>query len=429
MIVKGSTQGTITDFDGKYVVSDVPANSTLQFTYVGYKAKDVAVGNQDVVNVVLDSDTEDLDEVVVIGYGVVKKRDLTGAVTSIKAEEIGKVASSNAMQAMQAKVPGLDITQSSGESGAGLSMNLRGNRSISASNQPLILVDGVEYGSTLDINPSDIESMEVLKDASSTAIYGTRGANGVIIITTKRGKSGKTRVELNAYLSSNQPTNIPKVMYGRKEVQRLKDKADYAADIASGNWGQSDIAIDNILTEKLDDGTTELSIYNDGSYTDWADIILQNGLTQNYEISVSGGNENTTFNLSVGAMYEEGLLKRDNLDRYNMKANVDHKINKYFKTGTSLLFTYKDHNKRNGSVFNQSLKMTTITHPYLSDGSINITPNPRYTAHCNPLLDETEGVFQNNIESTRFFGNGYLEITPMKNMFFKSMFEIGRAHV
>ena len=164
------------------------------------------------------------------------KRDLTGSVASIKAGEIGKVAASNAMQAMQAKVPGLDITQNSGEAGSGLSMTLRGNRSISASNSPLILVDGIEYGSTLDISPSDIESMEVLKDASSTAIYGTKGANGVIIITTKRGKAGKTRVEVNAYMSSNTAADISKMMYGQKEVQRLIDRANYTADFASGNW-------------------------------------------------------------------------------------------------------------------------------------------------------------------------------------------------
>jgi len=341
VLIKGTTNGTITDIDGNYKLTSVSEKSVLVVSYIGYLTQEIVIGNQSVINVTLLEDTKKLDEVVVIGYGVVKKRDLTGSVSSVKADEIAKVSSSNAIQAMQAKVPGLDIQQSNGEAGAGISMTLRGNRSISAANSPLILVDGIEYGSTLDISASDIESMEILKDASSTAIYGTKGANGVIIITTKRGKAGKTQVNLNAYVSSNSPTHVPQVMYGRKEVQRLIDKANYQADLASGNWGGSNLTPEDVLTESLED-FTEYEIYQDGSYTDWADIILKNGLTQNYEASVSGGNEKTNFNLSLGAMYEEGLLKNDALDRYNVKANVDHRINKMFKIGTSLLYTYKD---------------------------------------------------------------------------------------
>lgn len=392
VLVKGTTTGVITDLDGNYTVTDVSENSILVISYIGYIPQEIRVGNQTSINITLMEDAQALDEVVVIGYGVVKKRDLTGSVASVKAGDIEKVASSNAMQAMQAKVPGLDLQQSDGQAGASISMTLRGNRSISASNSPLILVDGVEYGSTLDINPSDIESMEVLKDASSTAIYGTRGANGVIIITTKRGKAGKTQVNLNMFLSSNSPTNVPRVMYGRKEVQRLIDKANFQADKASGNWGGSNLTPEDILTEGLED-FTEMDIYRDGSYTDWADLILQNGLTQNYEASVSGGNDKTNFNISMGAMFEEGLLKNDALDRYNGKVNIDHKISDMFKVGTSLLYSYRSHDARNSGVFSQSMKMTTITHPYRADGSIIETPNPRYPAHCNPLLDEVDGAY------------------------------------
>lgn len=434
VVVVGTTHGIMTDLNGHYSLSGVANDAILKVTFIGYAAQEIPVAGKSTVNVVLEEENDQLDEVVVVGYGLVKKRDLTGSVASIKAADIQGVATSNAMQAMQAKVPGIDIRQSDGQAGSGLSMTLRGNRSISASNSPLILVDGVEYGSTLDINPSDIESMEILKDASSTAIYGTRGANGVIIITTKRGKAGKTQVNFNAYLSSNQPTNVPKVMYGRKEVQRLIDKANYQADeklvaAGTGNWGDTRTSPESVLTETLADGTSVLSIYEDGSYTDWADEILQNGLTQNYELSVAGGNDKTNFAMSLGAMFEEGLLKNDALDRYNLKVNVDHKINKAVKAGASLLYTYKNHDKRNSNVFSQSMKMTTITHAYLKDGSINATPNPWYAAHCNPLLDEVDGAFQNNIETTRFFGNAYLEITPVKNLVFKSLFALDRKDV
>lgn len=429
VVVKGTTNGVITDVDGAYSITpkDIQKD-VLQFSFIGFDTKEIKINGEKVINVQLTSSTLQIEEVVAVGYGVVKKRDLTGSVSSVKSDEITKTTSSNAMQAMQARVPGLDIQQSNGQAGAGININLRGNRSISASNSPLILVDGIEYGSVLDVNPSDIESMEVLKDASSTAIYGTRGANGVIIITTKRGKAGTTKVNLNAYVSANSPTNVPEVMYGDREVQRLIDKSNYQADAKSGNWGTSNLTPEQVLTEKLED-FTEIGIYQDKSYTDWLDLILQNGLTKNYELSLSGGNEKTTFNLSLGSMFEEGLMKDDKMDRYNVRANVDHKISNMFKAGTSLLFTYKENDKRNSSVFGQAMKMTTITHPYTQDGVLIATPNPRYAAHCNPLLDETEGAYKNNTESTRFFGNAYVEITPIKGMTAKSIFAVDRSNI
>lgn len=430
VVVEGTTIGTVSNIDGAYQLQ-VPNRDdvVLVFSFIGYETKSIALGSNSSLDATLVQGNVGLEEVVAIGYGVVKKKDLTGSVASINSEEIAKTTSSNAMQAMQAKVPGLDIQQKDGQAGSGINLSLRGNRSINASNNPLILVDGIEYGSTLDINPSDIESMDVLKDASSTAIYGTRGANGVVLITTKRGKAGKTQVNLNAYLSSNSATNIPRVMYGEREVQRLIDKANYQADVLTGNYGTSNIKVEDVLTLSLEDGTTEMEIYQDGSYTDWADLILQDGLTQNYELSVSGGNEKTAVNLSFGAMFDEGLMKNDQLNRYNAKATIDHTISDYFKAGTSMLYTYKNHDARNSSVFNRSLVMTTITHPYLKDGSIYKTPNPRYAAHSSPLLDEVDGAYQKNIETSRFFGNAYLQISPMKNLNFKSVFAVDRKNV
>ena len=425
--IKGSTKGVVSDANGKFTI-DVAPGETLVVSYVGYLGQEIVVSGQKILNIQLAQDVKQLDEVVVIGYGTVKKKDLTGSVASIKSDDITKTASSNAMQSMQAKLPGVDIQQTDGQAGAGLDIKLRGQRSLLASNSPLILVDGVEYGSNIDINPSDIESMDVLKDASSTAIYGTKGANGVIIITTKRGKAGKTIVNFSAYTSVNKPVNIPKIMYGGREVQRYIDAGNYTADLASGNWGTSNLTPTDVLKMSLADGTTELSIYGDGSCTNWADIILKNGQTQNYELSVSGGNEKTVYNLSLGLMNEGGLMKNDELNRYNGKISIDHKINKMFKAGSSILFTYKDQDARNASVFSQSMKMTSLTHPYLTDGSINITPNPHYPAHVNPLMDEIPGNYQNNRVSSRFFGNTYVEITPLKNLIFKSMFALDKSN-
>ena len=427
----GTTNGLITDIDGNFKMTVQP-NAKIQISFIGYVTQTIAVGNQTTINVTLQEDSQSLEEVVVVGYGVVKKRDLTGSVSSVKTEDLQKVASNNAMSAMQAKVPGLDIQTSSGEAGSGISMTLRGNRSISAGNSPLILVDGVEYGSTMDIPASDIESMEILKDASSTAIYGTKGANGVIIITTKRGKAGKTQVNLNAYWSFNSPTQTAEPMYGDKEVRRLMDKADYQNNYATyestGSWGSAVCKPEDVLNVQLEDGTSVMDIYKDKSYTNWIDLLLQNSLTQNYEVSVSGGSEKTNFSLSLASMYNNGIMENDKLARYNLSANIDHTISNLVKVGASLKYTYRSNDARNSGVYNQALKMTTITHPYLQDGSINATPNPWYAAHCSPLLDDVEGAYQKNIESTRFFGNAYVQLTPMKGLVAKSLFSVSRRN-
>ena len=431
VVIVGTQEGTMTDVNGNFTLNNVPQNGTLRISYIGYATQEISVAGKSNIKVTLQEEGEDLDEVVVVGYGVQRKRDLTGSVASIKAADIQNVAAPNAMQAMQAKVPGLDLTQASGQAGGAVNINLRGARSLLADNDPLILVDGVEYGSTLDLNPSDIESMEVLKDASSTAIYGSRGANGVILITTKRGKVGKTHVHFNFYNAWNSPTNVATSMYGQQEVQRLIDQVDYNANYATyqatGQWGDSHATVADVTAGRtLTDGTETASIVADGSYTDWGDLLLKNSTTQSYEVGVNGGNENTQFALSLGTLIDRGLLANDKVDRYNGKLNIDHKINDMFKTGASLLFTYKDNDRANSGVFNQLLKMTSITHPYLNDGTINETPNPWYEAHSNPLLDYVDGRYQRNVESTRFFGNAYLEIKPIKDLIFRTQFAVDR---
>lgn len=431
VLEKGTNNGTITDFEGNYTISGVKNNATLVVSYIGYLSQEVKVAGQSNIDVKLQEDTRNLEEVVVVGYGTVKKKDLTGSVASVSTADLGKVAGANALQAMQAKVPGVDLQQSDGEAGAGVSMKLRGNRSILANNDPLVIVDGVEYGSTLDIPASDIESMDILKDAASTAIYGTKGANGVIIITTKRGNAGKTSVGFNAYLSFNSPTGVTKTMYGTKEVQRLIDAANYKTASANGwDFSKGNATAESVIgTDKqLSDGTKLIDIVNDGSYTDWFDLILCNSTSQNYEVSVNGGNQNTNFNVSLSFMDDKGLMKNDDLKRYTGRANIDHSISKYVKIGTSLSFAYKSNDKRNSGNYSQALKMTTITHAYLTDGTINKTPSRFYEAHSSPLLDDVDGAYQRNIESTRFFGSAYLQLNPIENLMLKSNFTADINH-
>ena len=427
VMVDGTAIGAVTDFDGNFTIKDIPEKSVLKISYIGFKEQKIAVAGKNSIKVTMQEDAAALDEVVVVGYGTMKKKDLTGSVASVKTEDLAKVAGANALTAMQAKVPGVDLQQSGGgEAGAGVSMKLRGNRSLLASDGPLVIVDGVEYGTTLDIPASDIESMDILKDAASTAIYGTKGANGVILITTKRGSAGRTKVNFNGYLSFNGATGIVKPMYGDKEVQRLIDKKNYENAAANGwNFSNSTTAAD-VLTFTLDDGTETLDIYNNKTYTDWLDMIMSNSVSQNYEVSVQGGNEKTNFNISMAAMDDKGLMKGDEFNRYTGRVNIDHQINRIVKVGTSLSYAYKSNDKRAGGVFNQAQKMTTITHAYLNDGSINATPNPWYSAHCSPLLNE-DGAYQKNIESSRFFGSSYLQLNPFKGMTLKSQFTLDRS--
>ena len=425
VLVKGTTNGAVTDIDGNYSITGVSNADELVVSYIGYASQTFPVGNQTTFNITMKEDGENLEEVVVVGYGVQKKKDLTGSVSSIKSADIQNVAAANAMQAMQAKVPGMDLQQSSGQAGAGVSITMRGNRSISADNGPLILVDGVVYGSTLDIPAGDIESMDILKDASSTAIYGSRGANGVILITTKRGKAGKTRVDLNAYNSFNSATSDIRNKYGMDEVQLYVDRANYDEYITNGSWG-SNTYKEVFGNSALADGTLQTAIIEDGSFTDWYDTFMQNSTTQNYELSIAGGSEKTNFNISLAAMYDNGLLKDDKMDRYNGRINIDHKINKVVKVGASVAFTFKNHDSR-FSLFNAARKMTTITHPYNTDGTVNIKPNPWYDSHVNPLQDEGDN-YKKNVETTRFLGNAYLQVEPIKDLFLKTQFAIDRTN-
>lgn len=424
--IPGTTTGSLTDADGKFSINVPAGATTLQFSFIGMETVNEQIGNRSVIDVVMKESTLALDEVVVVGYGTVRKRDLTGSVSSVRSEEISKTASSNALQSIQGKVAGLDITRASGETGSEINMTLRGVRSVNASNSPLFLVDGIEYGATLDINPSDIASIEVLKDASSTAIYGTRGANGVIIITTRRGDAGtgKSTISFNSYVSLNSPTNLPRIMDVQKEYLFLAERLRYAAENVDDSWGSTSLAdyppeavLSNVLTSPWE--KTVLQLYNEGG-VDWFDMIMQNSVSQNYELSASGGSENTSFIISLGYMNENGLLKNDNLKRYNGRININHKISKKLNAGANLQFTYRDWDRREDNVYAQLIKMHSLAEPYLSDGSILDKPSELAVSHTNPLLNEVPGFYTDNTLSNRLFGNVFLNWEIVSGLQFKS---------
>jgi TonB-dependent starch-binding outer membrane protein SusC len=431
VIIQGTTTAVQVDANGNYQITvENPASAVLEFSFIGHGKQQITVGNQSTINVTLTEEYVGLNELVVVGYGTVKKKDLTGSVSSIKSAEITKTATNNALQSMQGRIAGLDIIKASGESGSAIKIDLRGNRSINASNTPLFLVDGIEYGSTLDINATDISSIEVLKDASSTAIYGTKGANGVVIITTKKGISngGKTKVAINSYVSFNSPTNLPKLMSAHQDYLLIAERQRYNAEKATSSWGSTSLdnyspetVLSNVVSAPYEKSIYQL--YTEGGVS-WFDMILRNSVTSNNEVSLTGGNEKTTFALSLGYMVENGTLLNDNLKRYNGRVNIDHKITKNLSTGINLQFTMRDWDRRGDNIYSQLIKMHAMAQPYLSDGTILDRPSELAISHTNPLLNEVPGYYVNNVLNNRLFGNVYLDWEIIKGLKFKSVLGI-----
>jgi len=435
--VRGTLTGSVTDMNGKYTIEVNTPDAVLTFSFIGYTTIEIPVAGKTSIDVRLVQEVKPLDEVVVIGYGTVRKKDLTGSVASLKSNEITKTSTNNPLQSMQGKVAGLDITKSSGESGSGIDISLRGNRSVNASNKPLFLVDGIEYGSTLDINASDIASIEILKDASSTAIYGTRGANGVIIVTTKKGVTGgvsdRSRISVNSYLSFNSPTNLPKLMTVEQDYLLMAERERYKVEKVTSAWGSTSLSsyppnniLSNVVSAPYEKSVYEL--YQQGG-VDWFGMILQNSVTQNHEISLSAGTAKTSFIVSLGYMNEQGLLRNDALRRYNGRINIDHKILKNLSAGANIQYTYRNWDRRDDGIYSQLIKMHAMAQPYLSDGTILDKPSELATSHTNPLLNEVEGYYKNNTLDGRLFGNLYLDWEIIRGLRFKSVLGIDNQSI
>ncbi len=409
VILKGTTRGIATNEKGEYTIEVPNQETVLVYNFLGYKSVEKTVGNQTVLNVQMHPDNNLFDEVVVVGYGQVQKRDLTGSVVSIKEAQITATPVTNALEALQGRVAGMDLTRSSGETGAGLNFNIRGNRSLNASNQPLILVDGIQYGSYIDINPNDIASIEVLKDASSTAIYGSRGANGVILITTKSGKPGKTKVEFNNYFGVNQLTRYQHVTDGEQFIALTRE-----ANRAAGLWNSpaDDPKIFNAYMDNI----------NRGVNTNWADLMIHDGSVQNNHFAISGGGEKTKFRLSSEYFKEKGLLLHDQLDRFVQHLNLDHKVLNNLNIGAVINFNVSNQQRRNTSFWNL-IKNNPLADPYNEDGSIATYPFPGSFAF-NPLLDESTENYYNLTKSSRIFMLGFAEWNIVKNLTFRSSFGI-----
>ena len=347
VLVKGTANGVITDLDGRFTLSNVPNNGTISISFIGYKDQEISVAGKTNFQVTLQEDNAMLDEVVVVGYGVQKKSDVTGAMARVGSEELNTRPVNNAFEALQGKAAGVDITSSERPGTIG-SVRIRGNRSISASSSPLYVVDGVPLsaGGIETINPRDIESIDILKDASSTAIYGSRGANGVVLVTTKRGKAGKLTLNYSGSVTSETLKDKSPAMSASDYIT-WRRWAYYNSDPTNNPRGdQPNYDKDQIYFAASGDPAALANVnkgWNNGIWdgskvidTDWADIVTQTGITHEHTISGSGGNENAQAFFSVGYLNNQGTQKGQEYERYNFSMSVDLQVKPWFKMGGSI---------------------------------------------------------------------------------------------
>ena len=318
---------------------------------------------------------------VSIGYGTVQRREVTGAVASMTSDELIKVPSNNVLESMQGQLPGVDIIRNSGSPNSGNSLLVRGARSLTASNNPLVIIDGVQFGSLAQLNPQDIESIEVLKDAASTAIYGSRGANGVILVTTRRGIGGRASFDLNSFYGVTEITEYPLINTGPQFVAQKRE-----AYRTSGLWSSpTDDA--KIFTPD------QLTAIKQGFYTDFRDLIFRKGAARSHQLGVSAGSDRTQAYISFGLDDETGILRSDQMRRYTLRVNVDQTITDHWKVGTHSQVTYFNRNRR-ANPLNIANKIDPLTRAFDSTGALIIFPNNG--KDISPLADEQPNAYANN---------------------------------
>ncbi len=407
--VVGTTIGTISDVDGNYTLEVPDNNSTLQISYVGYATQEVQVGSQSRINIILLPDSKTLDEIVVVGYGTQRKRDVTAAISTITAENISAIPVASSVDAIKGQVAGVDIQSSGGRPGQNPTIQIRGRRSIGASNEPLYVIDGIPQtssageGAIFDINPQDIKSMEVLKDAAATAIYGSRGANGVILISTKRGSTGRTTVTYDAFYGTTRPTSTVDMMNGAEftELKRESRRRDENGAVAWNGTIPSDA--------QIFEDAVEIESIGLGRSTDYQDLIFGTGWKTNHQIAITGGSEKTQFNFSLGYFDEQGFISNMDFRRLTGRVNLDHQISGIFKTGISFLAANSSQNWGSNATMNEALANNPLGVPRDENGNLNFLPT-NDGIRTNPLNELVENAYVDERNSTRIFAPIYLDV-------------------
>lgn len=400
LLIKGNGTGTITDVDGKFSLI-ANEKDVLQVTAIGYVKQEIIIGSQRNLIIVLKEDAQTLDEVVVVGYGTMKKRDLTGSVKSFDNTVLKSTGQNSTLGALRGQSAGVSVTPSNGKLGSGYKIEIRGMNSINKASDPLCVVDGVVGGDINAINPADIEKIDVLKDVSATAIYGSRGANGVIIVTTKSGQSGRTTVTYDGSVGFTTPTNLPEMFNGPEYIE-------YAKEAIRG--GSNHNPFTGFEKENADNG----------NFTDWLDYTLQNGFQTSHTIGLTGGSEKSKHVASVGYVKQTGNIPGEQLTRLNLKVGVDGQIGK-FTLGASAYGRYSDIDDGSKEALRSAFRLRPIAQPTDANGNKQFfVQDYRPDRFTNPLFDaENENT---NIRQFNIFSNFFLDYKILDGFTIRSSF-------
>jgi TonB-linked SusC/RagA family outer membrane protein len=392
VVEQGTTHGAVTDLDGQYSLN-AANNATLQFSYIGYVTQSIVLKNVNgggyKLDVVLLEDTKALSEVVVIGYGTQRREAVTGSVASMNGDNIRAVAATNVAQALQGRIAGVDMQTTDSRPGAEMQIRIRGTRSLGATNDPLIVLDGIPFnGSLSDINPNDIKSMDILKDASSTAIYGSRGANGVLLITTNRGQTGqKARVAYNGY-------------FGAREIFSKYDMMDGPKYAEMRAYANLDAYKNNTADE-------------DAINTDWQDLFFKKGTVQSHDIAVSGGTESSSYNFGIGYYNDEGVVPLEGYQRLSLRGSLDQKVG-IFKLGFTTNTNYNVIERRSSGGLYQVLQMSPILNPYKADGSwkrtVDMPADKGAWVYTRDVIEANKDNMLNQTRGLGTYNNVYAEV-------------------
>lgn len=405
--VEGAEGGTVTDEEGNFSIT-APSGSSLVFSYIGYETQTIAIGDQSTLNVTLEEEVEALDEFVVIGYGTQRRSDLTGSVSQVGAREVNAFPATNVLQSLNGRAAGVQVSQTTGAPGAGLNVRIRGTNSIQGGNEPLYVVDGFPiFGNNPTVlNNMDVESIEILKDASATAIYGSRGANGVVLITTKQGREGDTRVDVD--FSYSEQTL-------RKQLD-LMNAQEYARfyNIQAVNDGMEPYFSDS-----------EIAGFGDGF--DWQDFVFQKAPMQSSGVNVNGGNDKTRFSVSGSYLGQEGIVRGSDYKRYSLRSNVDHDISEKFNVSLSSTFSNlatarrdSDGGARGNSMIGAALSAAPSLTPYNNDGSYRVLANS-YPFVAPDIINPINFINEQSteIKANVFLANAALNFKPIPDLTIK----------
>ena len=444
VVVKNTTNGVVTDFDGNFSISVSNTNAVLVISYIGYVGKEVKLDGSSSYTITLVEDATGLEEVVVIGYGSVKRTDLTGAVASLDAQAITEQKKTDISQALQGRVAGVDVRANNNKPGAPISIDIRGNTVIQNTNEtrdglnddlatdlssPLYVVDGVFFDDINILNPADIQQIDILKDASATAIYGSRGANGVVIITTKNGVEGRTVFTYETTVGINSVANKPDMYNGDEFVGFVEDV------IRSRNWqGLFDFntpyypTVDDYNNTPVDfsdefrSSNEEADNVANRRYTDWQNDYLKTGIQTSHNLGMSGGRNGLTFNGSIGYLSNEGVMGIEKFDRYNLNTSITKKVSDKFTVGLKAYLSLSERETGSNELFRSTLRLSPTVNPRDPDGNLILFPDDQDGRFTNPFYEAYEDAWLNNTRTLDVIANVFLQYQPAKWISFKTQF-------